>query len=214
MCRFIASGRVCDFGPDACTFAHSQEELDSWREQREAAAAAAAAPSGAGPAAAAAVVVMAADAAGEGAAQEKAGAGRAEEHALFTATRQPGSLEAAAADAAALQAVLDTLPSRDAFEALQGGDSLLRLREHEGMPLTVQKDSLQELTWRLTLEPARRDASATPLRVLRVVLADPSSTSFAITAARLGTGPTALLTAPARMLDKPLSLTVGLEARL
>lgn len=40
MCRFIASGRVCDFGADACTFAHSQEELNIWRQQRDAALAA------------------------------------------------------------------------------------------------------------------------------------------------------------------------------
>eukprot|EP00049_Salpingoeca_infusionum_P013656 m.255352 g.255352 ORF g.255352 m.255352 type:complete len:1942 (+) comp15498_c0_seq2:461-6286(+) len=35
MCRFVAAGRTCDFGPDACTFAHSQAELDEWRKERQ-----------------------------------------------------------------------------------------------------------------------------------------------------------------------------------
>eukprot|EP00051_Salpingoeca_urceolata_P005703 m.76188 g.76188 ORF g.76188 m.76188 type:complete len:1183 (+) comp14505_c0_seq1:207-3755(+) len=34
MCRFVASGRHCDFGAAACTFAHSEGELAAWRAFR------------------------------------------------------------------------------------------------------------------------------------------------------------------------------------
>lgn len=35
MCRFVASGKRCDFGEGACTFAHSDAEIEAWRRIRD-----------------------------------------------------------------------------------------------------------------------------------------------------------------------------------